>query len=480
MKSITFDRWEGGVDLRKGASTSDANRLRVLRNAYITQGKVIRKRPGLSLIEVLETGTKGLVGALGKLNTFYDYDDGPISHADSRFQANELVYDYSGGKLGYSGGALSKIHTGFSFDGYLYVVAEYDDEHVAHHYLNDPATAPTRVTDANCPQSKVALKLVQKVFAIDPENDQVRFSKTGDPKDWSALDDADFLPTGLRASGSERPFALGEYQGDLCVFMADSMQLWRVDPNPDLISMAKNLGGVGTVYPGSVRQFAGDIVFLSKAGFRSVTQQYNTENLQDVDIGSAIDLLVRDILTPVLEVKSEYFPALGQLWEMVNRDGKATIYVYAFSKTAKISAWQEFTFGFEVQDITSLDGSIHLRSGNNVYKVDEAENVFTDDGNSYEMRAELPFLDFGDRSSTKYIQSLDMVVDGEVQVQFRYDPNDPSRITDPITVSGDTSPRQSIPVEMTLPAIAPVITSTSGDLVQIESLTFHYEELGPV
>lgn len=53
-KTITLDRFDFGLDLRKGLSTSDANRLRVLKNGYTTEGRTIRKRPGTTKIATLE------------------------------------------------------------------------------------------------------------------------------------------------------------------------------------------------------------------------------------------------------------------------------------------------------------------------------------------------------------------------------------------------------------------------------------------
>jgi len=64
--TIAFERFDYGLDLRKGPSTSDANRLRVLRNAYTTEGRTIRKRPGLTKIATLEAGTEGLFAGKGK------------------------------------------------------------------------------------------------------------------------------------------------------------------------------------------------------------------------------------------------------------------------------------------------------------------------------------------------------------------------------------------------------------------------------
>ena len=55
MEVITFDRFEGGIDLRKAEQVSDANRLVECKNAYITTGWAIKKRPGLDKISVAGT-----------------------------------------------------------------------------------------------------------------------------------------------------------------------------------------------------------------------------------------------------------------------------------------------------------------------------------------------------------------------------------------------------------------------------------------
>ncbi len=81
MSQITFDRFDLGIDLRKGASVSDANRLREMKNAYVTTGLATQKRPGLTLVQTLEAGTKGLFAAFGKLHTFYA--QGTVNHANT-------------------------------------------------------------------------------------------------------------------------------------------------------------------------------------------------------------------------------------------------------------------------------------------------------------------------------------------------------------------------------------------------------------
>ena len=62
MEVITFDRFEGGIDLRKAQQVSDANRLVECKNAYVTTGFAINNRPGLDKISssALPSTTKGM------------------------------------------------------------------------------------------------------------------------------------------------------------------------------------------------------------------------------------------------------------------------------------------------------------------------------------------------------------------------------------------------------------------------------------
>lgn len=90
MATITFNKFDLGIDLRKSAPVSDANRLREMKNAYVTTGLATAKRPGFVKIATLEAGTQGLSAALGKLHTFYGGAE-EITHANPLFKANRLV-----------------------------------------------------------------------------------------------------------------------------------------------------------------------------------------------------------------------------------------------------------------------------------------------------------------------------------------------------------------------------------------------------
>lgn len=132
-RSITLDRFDYGLDLRKGQSTSDANRLRVLKNAHVTEGKTIRKRPGTVKIATLEPGTQGLFAGRGKLNTFYG-GVADLTHADPLFEANKVTSPDD------SSLEVENVYYGDVFNGFIYSAVEYSDGSIRHHYLDNPST----------------------------------------------------------------------------------------------------------------------------------------------------------------------------------------------------------------------------------------------------------------------------------------------------------------------------------------------------
>ena len=131
-KSITFNEFNFGLDLRKGSSTSDANRLRVLKNAHVTEGKTVRKRPGTTLVATLEAGTVGLFAGKGKLNTFYG-GVGSVTHANALFQANAVRSPTTAAL------ALTAVDYADVFNGFVYASVRYTSGEQRHHYLDGSA-----------------------------------------------------------------------------------------------------------------------------------------------------------------------------------------------------------------------------------------------------------------------------------------------------------------------------------------------------
>lgn len=463
MAAITFNRFDLGIDLRKGGSVSDANRLREMKNAHVTTGLATQKRPGLVKVATLETGTAGLFAASGKLNTFYAGTT--ITHADTRFAAQKA----SGTGIT----DVAKVEYADVYNGYIYAALRDASGVVKHHYFDTSAT--TLIADANCPHTAAVLKLASKMFAVGVDGSTVRYSKTGDPRDWTTANDAGFLPTGLNARGDRSTNALGIYQSKLVALARDGSQVWSVDPDPTLMKLEDIVENVGSSYPLSLANVAGDLYFLSDFGFRSITTQQLISKLSDVDIGSPIDALVRpDLSAGVARPLAAYFYGTGQYMCIVGQ----TMYVYSVSRTSKIAAWSRYALPYAFEAIAELQGVLYLRAGDDVYKL--SEDVYTDDGVQYEVLLELPYMDFKTPGQLKRIYGIDLVMEGQCYFSMGWDARYTDALTPEVRVIGNTRGGGMIPIECCGTEFSPRFRNLDSSAFRLDALTVYYESMGAI
>ncbi|MGI9335790.1 MAG: hypothetical protein ACR2RL_21800 [Gammaproteobacteria bacterium] len=461
MPSVTFAQFDG-VDLRKGHAVTSPNHLRVADNARITTGKALASRPGLALAAELPADAISLWSGLGALNVFSTV---PIAGLSTPF-INRLVPHPNGGV------ALADVHFADVFNGALYVVAEYANADVFHHFLDD--SAPEVILDSNNPRSAAVAIAAGKVFAVGPD-DTVRFSATNRASDWSAVDDAGFLPSGLQANGDPQPLALGHHRGRLAVIQRDSVQTWQVDPDPAKHQFIEEVDNIGTAYPRTVHRVAGDLFFLSDYGVRSVSQQQVTQSLQETDIGSPVDEDIKAVLAASsAEPIAIYYHGLGQYVLAIGPQ----VFAYTYSRTAKISAWSRYTLPGDVTAMAELNGELYLRAGNAVYRFDESSGA--DVGEPMTTRIVTAYLDFKKPSRLKHLTGFDAVMQGGAQVSFLYDERDEARKTDPMYVDGITHPGALYPVDVLCTAVAVEFRHQDVTPFRLDSFTLHYEELGTV
>lgn len=372
-------------------------------------------------------------------------------------------------------GSLSEIAFADVFNGAIYVAGKYDNNDVKHHYLSGDKDATTGyiITDENCPHSEANLISASKIWATD--YDVVRYCATDAPTDWTTADDAGFLPSGTRAPGSEQAVALGDFQGQLVIFAVDSIQLWTVDPDPTQNAIDRVIGNVGSKYPRSVQAVAGDLYFLTEVGFRSIAYQRYTENVEDVDIGTPIDDLVRATLASVTDLNGPhgvFYAGGGQYWGFVDDQ----IYVYTFSRTSKVAAWTRYELPVTVDYATNLGGTLYVRSGDTVYKLDP--DATDDDGSDFQVTVKMAFQSAQAPGVNKMFHGFDVVLEGSADVSHRFDPNNDSVESDAITVSGDTRVGQIYPCGIVTTSIAPVFKNSSGTLVRINAISYLYDKIG--
>ena len=461
MASITFDRFDLGIDHRKGAAVSDANRLREMKNAYVTTGMATAKRQGLKQVATLAAGTRGLFAAFGKLHTF---SSGTAAHNDALFVNHAVPLSSN------AAAAVRDVHFADVFNGFVYAAIEYDGGVVQHHYLD--GAAQTHIADNKCPHTKACIKMASKIFAVGSgDADVVRYCSTSKPRDWSTENDAGFLPTGLNMRGDRSANALGAYQNKLVVFSRDGSQVWAVDPDPTAMKLADVVENVGTQHPRTVATVGGDLYFMSDYGFKSITTLADTENLADVDIGSPIDALVRKETASSIRPKAFYFYGTGQYLCAIGNQ----IFVYSVSRSSKIAAWSRYFLPREVDAFAELNMKLYMRCGDDVFVLDEEST--TDAGLQFEVLIDLPYMDFKSRGKLKHIYAVDVVSEGACQFSIGFDQRDADAFTPPFVVEGNSQPGDMLPVDCIGTEFSLRFRNYDASPFRLDSVTVYYNTM---
>lgn len=310
------------------------------------------------------------------------------------------------------------------------------------------------VSDSKCPNTMQVRILGSKVYAIS--GDVTRFCATNNPLDWSSESDAGFLPHGLHASEEVDGKALGEYRGNLVILTATDFILWQVDPDPSLMAHLDTISGIGSTYARAHAAMAADFYMTTSQGVRSVGIAAASTNLQDSDIGTPIDSLVKAELLTSADPYAYFNTATGEWWLVMGRK----IFVLQKSRVAKIEAWSRDELPFEAEETTSMDGTVYLRSGDTVYRLDST--VQSDAGTPFNSLVWWPHLDLGSPGVTKQLVGVDIVGRGSVTVSIGYDQNNSAAYTTPIPIGPDTEPGGIVPIPVSSPSLAVKLT-WSGD-----------------
>jgi hypothetical protein len=476
MPAISYNDWSGGLDRRLSVNSQDANKLWVLRNAYVTPGKRLKKRPGEVLVTGGLTGSYGLKSVNGALNVFCD--TGAVFTAPSvtglTISRQDLDIPASGAG---AGSTIDRIYYADLYQGFLYVVARYANGETRHHYLDG---ATTYITDVNCPHSIGITKAASRVFA--PSGENVRYCAAGDARDWTTASDAGFLPAGLQQDTKGAVKACGTFQDSLAVFFEDSSQIWSVAVDPSANAISKRLYGAGTEQPLSLASFFSDLVFLSPFGFRSMTVQAQTDRIDDNDVGVPVDDLVKpdlatlDALSDPQKVLGVWIPELGQYWAVLDMGTYSKAWAYTFSRSSKIACWSEYVFPDRILGITTLSGKVYLRDTDNLYEVSPTQ--YTDHDTLIDVEIQMAFQDAKQPGVAKQFYGGDMVCAGQPELSFLYDPNDTDKETVPLTIPEDTRPGDLLPVEIIAPAVGPVFRHSADEAMTIDALTLYFHSLG--
>ena len=295
MPTMSFQDFRVGIDRRKSQQIVDQRGLYDCKNAFVNSGYAIKKRSGLDKITAsqLDAGSKGLFefdeklyvvsNAANSVQTLSGYG---IYEGDVNYPISANLYTLDLPDPDDAGNEVYRVWQFLVFNNNLYVVVEYDDENIVHHYgtvAQMIAGTNVVVTDINCPNGKSAVVHDSKIYAIEPDTvltpnpAYVKYSATEDPTNWSKVKDASGtlgLPAGLEAMGNEHAVAVTSYRGFLAVFMQNSIQLWKTNPNPGLIELDTTVDNAFLEYHNSIGPISEDIFYLNSSGVHSVLKRF--------------------------------------------------------------------------------------------------------------------------------------------------------------------------------------------------------------
>jgi hypothetical protein len=252
-------------------------------------------------------------------------------------------------------------------------------------------------------------------------------SALGHPDFWTPADatkpGAAFIELSNQSGTAEDIVGLAVYQGNLAVFMRDTIQIWRVDPDPKAFQLLQVMPNIGSFAPRSIMPFSDtDAFFLSDSGLRSLRARDSSNNAVTSDIGTPIDRLLRELskAKPLAAERAQSViePDSGRYWLSIDNE----IYVFTFFPGAKVSAWTRILPGRAVEHLEQMGDVILMRSGNVIYVYDTGADVF---GSDYTCDVVLPMLDANLPAAAKTLHGIDVVCEGTWRIDLGTDPANP-------------------------------------------------------
>lgn len=296
------------------------------------------------------------------------------------------------------------------------------------------------------------------------------------------------------------PMAASPYYDQIVVFGTIGAQFWSMDPDWAKSQYLRTLGNVALVAPRTVTPWAaGDVLYLSKSGVRSLQARDSSNYAAISDIGSAIDNLLRDHPSADLAT-ALVLPSEGQFWLFLGK----YVYVLSQSRSTKVLAWSRYELptgtpggwtDFALEGQTYPFNGKYPLSNENVYDwaADACQigfeccyRTFGDEfyiyGGSSAMAydntgvvLETPYLDFGKPFTTKTITSIDLKCEGTWTVYASQDPNN-ELYEEIATVTNSTMRDAIIDCQFTSTTISLRLTCTDAAPSKVASIGIHYSD----
>lgn len=456
MAYFIVDKFQYGLDLRKGPITSSAESLRVLRNAVINAGAEIEKRRAF----VKQVSAPGTIGLYGDGNEFVVFKPG--STAGQRQSLSLYVNSY-----GVAGSNFKILSSAQPWGGGYFTT-----------FKTNSGTYEAYNRGAKVSASGSYSRLYgSKMYMADGVN--LRFSDIGDPSKWDATttpnQGAGFIDISKAELFGNRIYAVERYYDYLAVFGMNAIQLWQMDPDPKANKITQSLGNTGLYAPKAISAFAnGDVLYLAQTGVRSLRARDASNYAITADIGSPVDTYIRekvrgltydqiDLIDGVVE------PKTGAFWLPLGKE----IMVFSFFPSSKVSAWSIFDAPGNIDYIATNDYALAIRCGDDIYIYggDYNQSVF----DNCEVIVQTPYLDAQKPATIKTFQGFDAAVEGQWSVRYNLNPYRPDAWSNTATITGETYTMSRLPMQGSGTHLALEMRSTFPGRAKISSFVLHFE-----
>lgn len=271
-----------------------------------------------------------------------------------------------------------------------------------------------------------------KMYAVS--GSLFHFSGIQAPTQWTTdAPGAGFVNMATQNSGSEELTAVARYQNLVAIFSPEVVQVWFVDPDPNLNTQSQVLANTGTSCPQSVTQFGdSDVFYLDESGLRSLRARDSSNAAATTDIGVPIDdLIAAKLATLTLDERQQVVGLINPIDKRFWLVMKDEVFVFSFYQSARVSAWTTYELAtqtggvkttFDAQQAVVWDRRVYLRGGNTIYAYGGTGATLVYD--ETEAEAWLPYLDANRPTAAKDWQGIDAALTGLWEVRAATQPTD--------------------------------------------------------
>jgi len=326
------------------------------------------------------------------------------------------------------------------------------------------------------------------------------FSGLNDATKWGTFDlGSGFIDMSNSLGERDDITAMGIYQDRMAIFTRRNVQIWIIDVDSTNNEQSVVLLNTGCLAAESVTSVgASDVLYLSESGIRSLRAREGTDTAFSMDIGSAVDTIVRDKLTQVGEAVSSAAcsvidPKEGRFMMSIGSE----IFVLSYYPGSNISAWSRYVAPGVVEKMVSRsdglifmtcfsddDRIVYCYGGRTGMELDAPDYVqvggewvpVSDTGVTSAV-IELPYLDAQKPATYKSVKAIDLVCTGLWEVSMGMDHTNPNardviaRISQPSYAIGQ------IPAVGTGTHIGIKLVSTQPGPARLSNFIVHYDDM---